>query len=68
MAGDGSSKVSAKIQAPDNEYTDESASALVNGKLFIFGGFYDGYKVKLIFLSKMINFRSRSLKIAKSPK
>ena len=40
MGGEGDSKVAAKIEAPDNGYSHFSASALVNGKLFIFGGKY----------------------------
>ncbi|CBY15440.1 unnamed protein product [Oikopleura dioica] len=34
-----------KINAPRNDYADEAAHALVNGKLHIFGGRYDDTKV-----------------------
>ncbi|CBY12590.1 unnamed protein product [Oikopleura dioica] len=44
LSGDGFSQISAKINAPDNDYTRSSAYALVNGKLHIFGGYYDGTK------------------------
>ncbi|CBY14925.1 unnamed protein product [Oikopleura dioica] len=38
QSGDGSSQVSATIDAPYDEYTYYAAHALVNGKLHIFGG------------------------------
>ena len=51
MRGDGESKAAAKIQAPDNRYTRHSVSAIVNGKLFIFGGWYgERKKVFSVFL------------------
>ena len=40
MAGDGEYKATAKIQAPHNKYTLNSAYAQVKGKLYIFGGQY----------------------------
>jgi hypothetical protein len=43
--GNGSSQISATINAPENHYADNAAFALVNGELHIFGGLPDGYKV-----------------------
>ncbi|CBY15179.1 unnamed protein product, partial [Oikopleura dioica] len=43
--GDGSSQISATINAPDNYYADFAAYALVNGKLHIFGGSSDYKKI-----------------------
>ena len=45
QSGDGSSQMNATINAPDNEYADYAAPALVNGELHVFGGWSDGYKV-----------------------
>ncbi|CBY41523.1 unnamed protein product [Oikopleura dioica] len=45
QSGDGSSQISAKINAPENNYANEAAHALVNGKLHIFGGWYDDRKI-----------------------
>ncbi|CBY13349.1 unnamed protein product [Oikopleura dioica] len=45
QSGDGSSQISATINAPDNEYARYAAYALVNGKLHIFGGTSDGTKI-----------------------
>jgi hypothetical protein len=45
QSGDGSSQISATINAPRNDYADEAAFALVKGELIIFGGWSDGYKV-----------------------
>ncbi|CBY06828.1 unnamed protein product [Oikopleura dioica] len=45
QSGDGSSQISAKINAPENNYAYDAAHALVNGKLHIFGGRYDGTKI-----------------------
>ncbi|CBY40185.1 unnamed protein product [Oikopleura dioica] len=45
QSGDGSSQISATINAPDNYYADEAAHALVNGKLHIFGGESDSKKI-----------------------
>jgi len=44
-SGDGSSQISATINAPRNDYASEAAHALVSGKLHIFGGDYDGTKI-----------------------
>jgi hypothetical protein len=43
QSGDGSSQISATINAPENNYAYYSAHALVKGELHIFGGYYDGY-------------------------
>ncbi|CBY11763.1 unnamed protein product [Oikopleura dioica] len=45
QSGDGSSQVSATINAPENNYAHYAAHALVNGKLYIFGGQYDRTKI-----------------------
>jgi hypothetical protein len=45
QSGDGTSQISATINAPENNYAERAAHALVNGELHIFGGYYDGYKV-----------------------
>ncbi|CBY14664.1 unnamed protein product [Oikopleura dioica] len=45
QSGDGSSQISATINAPDNYYADYAAHALVNGKLHIFGGWNDDTKI-----------------------
>ncbi|CBY41649.1 unnamed protein product [Oikopleura dioica] len=45
QSGDGFLQISATINAPDNYYADFAAHALVNGKLHIFGGNYDGTKI-----------------------
>merc|ERR1712127_1176015 len=45
QSGDGSSQISATINAPDNYYTHYAAHALVNGELHIFGGYSDGFKI-----------------------
>ena len=44
--GDGSSQISATINAPDNRYAYEAAHALVNGELHVFGGRYGNYEVQ----------------------
>ncbi|CBY14778.1 unnamed protein product [Oikopleura dioica] len=45
QSGDGSSQVSATINAPDKKYAYAAAHALVNGKFHIFGGSSDGKKI-----------------------
>ncbi|CBY12579.1 unnamed protein product [Oikopleura dioica] len=45
QSGDGSSQISAKINAPENNYAYYAAHAIVNGKLHIFGGTYDSKKI-----------------------
>ena len=51
QSGDGSSQISAKINATDDYYAYYAPYALVNGKLHIFGGYNDngGYKVVFLF-------------------
>jgi len=43
--GDGSSRISATINAPKNNYAWDAAHALVKGQLHIFGGASDSYKI-----------------------
>ncbi|CBY15693.1 unnamed protein product [Oikopleura dioica] len=45
QSGDGSSQISATINAPENNYAYYAAYALVNGKLHIFGGDSDDTKI-----------------------
>jgi len=45
QVGDGTSQISATINAPENDYTMDAAHALVNGELHIFGGYSDTYKI-----------------------
>ncbi|CBY14280.1 unnamed protein product [Oikopleura dioica] len=45
QSGDGSSQISATMNAPRNDYADYAAYALVNGKLHIFGGWSDRTKI-----------------------
>ena len=45
QSGDGISQTSATINAPQNNYAEYAAFALVKGELHIFGGYSDGYKV-----------------------
>ena len=45
QSGEGTSQISATINAPENDYAYHAAHALVNGELHIFGGWTDGYKV-----------------------
>jgi hypothetical protein len=45
QSGDGTSQISATINAPDNSYAYGAAFALVKGELHIFGGESDSYKV-----------------------
>jgi len=45
QSSDGSSQISATINVPGNNYAENAAHALVNGKLHIFGGYSDGTKV-----------------------
>jgi hypothetical protein len=48
ISGDGSSKTSANIKttAENTDYEINSKSALVNGRLHVFGGSYDPFSVK----------------------
>ncbi|CBY14470.1 unnamed protein product, partial [Oikopleura dioica] len=45
QSGDGSSQISATINAPENEYAYNAAHALLNGKMHIFGGDSDSKKI-----------------------
>jgi hypothetical protein len=45
QSGDGTSQISATINAPQNDYAEYAAFALVKGELHIFGGWIDGNKV-----------------------
>ncbi|CBY14963.1 unnamed protein product, partial [Oikopleura dioica] len=45
QSGDGSSQISATINAPENNYAYHATHALVNGKLHIFGGSSDYKKI-----------------------
>jgi hypothetical protein len=45
QSGDGTSQISATINAPENNYAHDSAHALVKGELHVFGGRSDNYKV-----------------------
>ncbi|CBY13668.1 unnamed protein product [Oikopleura dioica] len=45
QSGDGSSQISATINAPNNYYAWNAVHALVNGKLHIFGGYTDSKKI-----------------------
>ncbi|CBY31065.1 unnamed protein product [Oikopleura dioica] len=44
-SGDGWSKVTAKVSAPSNDYTEYAKHALVKGELHIFGGYTDRRKI-----------------------
>ncbi|CBY11329.1 unnamed protein product [Oikopleura dioica] len=44
-SGDGSSKITAKISAPSNDYTSDAKHSLVNGEVHIFGGVTDKGKI-----------------------
>jgi len=45
QSSDGSSQISATINAPENRYAEYATHGLVNGKLHIFGGTSDYKKV-----------------------
>ena len=65
MNGNGDEKVEARITAPRNDLTRNSASALVKGRLFIFGGNRGDFK-KVLFFSfsqKCPNSDRRSRKL-----
>ena len=47
QSGDGSSQISATINASEDRYAGNAAHALVNGELHIFGGTSDPNQVKL---------------------
>ena len=59
-SGDGSSQISANINATSSNYANEARHAVVKGKLYIFGGTSDNRKV--IFVGNILlflYFRSR---------
>jgi hypothetical protein len=66
QSGDGISQTSATINAPQNDYADYAAFALVKGELHIFGGMSDGFKVLFcltyrnyeIIKNSIINFKN----------
>jgi hypothetical protein len=51
QSGDGSSQISATINAPQNDYA-QAPYALVKGQLHIFGGISDYYKVQFCLTNK----------------
>ena len=53
--GDGSSKKSVQISAPSNAYAYYALSAVVQGKLHLFGGETDRKKVSFIFIKNLFN-------------
>jgi hypothetical protein len=61
QSGDGSSQISATINAPDKSYAESAAHAFVNGKLHIFGGYYDGYKVLFCLANQIYEFGKISI-------
>ena len=68
QSGDGSSQVSATINAPENNYARYAAYALVNGKLHIFGGWSDETKVFKFLSANSKNYKivNRNFKSKKS--
>jgi hypothetical protein len=63
QSGDGTSQISATINAPQNDYARDAAFALVKGELHIFGGYSDNYKViksLQIIKNENINFKNKS--------
>ena len=46
FSGDGQTTVFPNINAPETNYLKGSAHTIVKGELYIFGGVWDGYKVK----------------------
>jgi hypothetical protein len=52
QTGDGTSQISAKIKAPEQNYAYYAAHALVYGELHVFGGTVDGYKVLFCFTNQ----------------
>jgi hypothetical protein len=61
--GDGSSQISATINAPQNDYANYAAHALVKGELHIFGGWSDGKKVLFCLTNQNYEIKKKSLKI-----
>ena len=54
--GDGSSKKSVQLSAPSNNYAEWAQSAVVQGKLHLFGGLTDRKKVSFIFTKNLFNY------------
>ena len=52
QSGDGTSQISATINAPEYNYASYAAHALVKGELHIFGGISDGYKVLFCLINR----------------
>ena len=66
QSGDGSSQISATINAPGNYYATETTHALVKGELHIFGGNnwgFSGYKVTFCLTNQNYEIKNKSLKI-----
>ena len=59
QSGDGTSQISASINAPRDDYLYSAAHALINGKLHVFGGLNSGKKVLFLFKSKSNFLRLR---------
>jgi hypothetical protein len=59
--GDGSSRISATINAPENNYAWYAAHALVKGELHIFGGNTDSYKVLFCLTNKKYEIGKNSI-------
>ena len=53
--GDGSSKKTVQLSEPSNNYADDAQSAVVQGKLHLFGGDTDRKKVSFIFTKIFFN-------------
>ena len=62
LSGDGLTENSATIKAAEINYAERSAFAVVQGQMYIFGGWNDRQMVKLLKIQKYIDF---ILKIAK---
>ena len=56
FSGDGLTNNSATIEAAGKNYAIDSAFAVVQGQLYIFGGYNDYQKVKLLKIKKYIDF------------
>ena len=55
--GDGSSKKTVQLSAPSNDYAHLARSAVVQGKLHLFGGDTDNKRVSLIFTKNLFNHK-----------
>ena len=63
QSGDGTSQISATINAPENNYAEDEAFALAKGKLHVFGGYSDYYKVLFWLTNQNYEIKKKSLKI-----